>query len=192
MARALLIHVRFLDGRYHGEPEWPPSPARLFQALLAGCARSGGVSDTARSALHWLETLEPAVIAIPPARLGQRLTSYVPNNDLDAVGGDPARIGDLRVGKTIRPQLFDARIPLHYVWQLDSSEQSESNARHMLRIADTLYQLGRGIDMAWAWGEVLHEADAARLLADYPGTVYRPRDSGYGEALACPQPGSCG
>lgn len=190
MARALLIHVRLHDGRYHGEPDWPPSSARLFQALLAGCARSGGISDAARLALHWLETLEPAVIAVPTARLGQRLTSYVPNNDLDAVGGDPARIGDLRVAKTIRPRLFDARIPLHYVWQLDGSEQSESNARHMLRIADTLYQLGRGVDMAWAWGEVIDEADAARLLVEYPGTVHRPCDSGRGEALACPQPGS--
>lgn len=190
MARALLIHVRFHDGRYHGEPDWPPSPARLFQTLLAGCARCGGVSDIARSALLWLETLEPAVIAVPTARLGQRLTSYVPNNDLDAKDGDPARIGEIRVAKAIKPQLFDAGIPLHFVWPLDSSEQSEGNARHMLCIANTLYQLGRGVDMAWAWGEVLDMADAARLLADYPGTVYRPCDSGHGEALACPQPGS--
>ena len=190
MAYALAINVRFHDGRYHGEPDWPPSSARLFQALLAGCARGGGSSETARSALHWLETLEPALIAVPIARVGRRLTNYVPNNDLDAVGGDPVRIGELRVAKTVKPHLFDATIPLHYVWQLDGSEESERMARDICRIAETLYQFGRGVDMAWAWGDVLNESDAARLLAEYPGTVHRPCASGHGEPLACPQPGS--
>lgn len=190
MAHALLIHVRFHDGLYHGEPEWPPSSARLFQALVAGSARSGGLSDTDRSALHWLEILEAAAIAVPIARVGHRLTNYVPNNDLDSVGGDPARIGELRVAKFVRPHFFDALVPLHYVWQLDGSEQSESMARDLCRIADTLYQFGRGVDMAWAWGDVLDEADAARLLAEYPGAVYRPCAWGHGAPLACPQRGS--
>ena len=190
MAYALSISVRFHEGRYHGAPDWPPSPARLFQALLAGSARSGGLSDTDRSALHWLEILEAAVIAVPIARAGHRLTNYVPNNDLDSVGGDPARIGELRVAKIVKPHLFDAMVPLHYVWQLDGSEQSESMARDLCRIADTLYQFGRGVDMAWAWGDVLDEADAATLLAEYPGAVYQPCARGHGAPLACPQRGS--
>src|SRR5437762_10248282 len=43
----LLLTVRWLDGRYHGllsrdgPPEWPPSPFRLFQALVSGVARRG-------------------------------------------------------------------------------------------------------------------------------------------------------
>ena len=43
----LLLTVRFLDDRYHGlldrggPVEWPPSPFRLFQALVAGVARRG-------------------------------------------------------------------------------------------------------------------------------------------------------
>ena len=43
----LVLTVRFLDDRYHGlldrggPPEWPPSPFRLFQALVAGVARRG-------------------------------------------------------------------------------------------------------------------------------------------------------
>jgi len=43
----LLITVRFLDDRFHGlldrggPTEWPPSPFRLFRALLAGVARRG-------------------------------------------------------------------------------------------------------------------------------------------------------
>lgn len=36
----LCISVTFLTGRYHGE-EWPPSPARLFQALVAAVMTCG-------------------------------------------------------------------------------------------------------------------------------------------------------
>jgi len=40
----LVICVRFHQGRYHGRPQggadWPPSPARLFQALVAGAIRA--------------------------------------------------------------------------------------------------------------------------------------------------------
>jgi hypothetical protein len=34
MPGALLVTVRFHDGRYHGSGDWPPSPARLFQAAV--------------------------------------------------------------------------------------------------------------------------------------------------------------
>ena len=46
MSRALLLAVRFYEGRYHGHADrfrgaegWPPSPDRLFQALVAAAAR---------------------------------------------------------------------------------------------------------------------------------------------------------
>ena len=46
MPQSLLIAVRFHEGRYHGQADgfdgdhgWPPSPGRLFQALVAGAAR---------------------------------------------------------------------------------------------------------------------------------------------------------
>lgn len=90
----LLISVRFHDGRYHGGGEWPPSPARLFQALVAGAAHGGSLSEPAVSAFRWLEGLAPPVIAAPPAYAGRSIKNFVPNNDLDAVGGDPARIGE--------------------------------------------------------------------------------------------------
>ena len=33
MTHSLVISIRLYDGRYHGAGEWPPAPARLFQAL---------------------------------------------------------------------------------------------------------------------------------------------------------------
>ena len=183
MQSSLVISVRLHDIRYHGSPEWPPSPARLFQALVAGAASQGTLAGDV-PALRWLERLVTApTIGAPIKRAGRGFENFVPNNDRDSSGFN-------KTGKVERAQLLDGSNPFLYVWTLSDSEQFESMAGHACRIADTLYQLGRGVDMAWAWGEVLDEADVTRLLAEYPGTVYRPCDSGRGEALACPQPGS--
>lgn len=48
---ALAVYVRLPDGRYHGEGDWPPSPAPLFQALVAGVGLGGRIGDGERSGL---------------------------------------------------------------------------------------------------------------------------------------------
>jgi len=190
MPQALLLSVRFHDGHYHGAGNWPPSPARLFQALVAGSARGKNLSDWDRAALAWLEALEAPVIAAPTIREGQRFTNYVPNNDLDAVGGDPRCVSKIRAGKTIRPQIFDASIPLRYVWTFDGGEDDDHHAQAICTIAERLYQLGRGIDMAWAVGEVLTPEELDVRLASHLGPIHRPSAGGGGTSLACPQRGS--
>src|SRR5580658_4542573 len=102
----LLLSVRFYEGRYHGSGDWPPSPARLFQALLAGAARGESLSERVTESLKWLESLSPPLIVAPSAYAGQVVRNFVPNNDLDAVGGDPARVGEIRAAKVIRPRHF--------------------------------------------------------------------------------------
>src|SRR4051812_10293479 len=99
MERILLISVRFHDGRYHGTADWPPSPARLFQALVAGIGQEGPLNDNMSRPLEWLEELAPPVIAAPHMVEGRAMTNFVPNNELDAVGGDPSRIGAIRSAK---------------------------------------------------------------------------------------------
>src|SRR3954453_18402502 len=99
MTYGLLISVRFQDGRYHGAGDWPPSPARLFQALVAGAAQGSVLTDEDAAALRWLEGLDPPIIAAPQMRAGQGFQNYVPNNDLDAVGGDLRRIAEIRTPK---------------------------------------------------------------------------------------------
>lgn len=187
MPRALLLSIRFHDGRYHGVPEWPPSPARLFQALIAGVAQGEKLSPHYRAALAWLEQLAPPVIAAPAKRSGSGYKNYVPNNDLDAVGGDPRRIAEIRAPKLIRPLLFDAEAPLLYAWSFDAGEE---HARTILVIAERLYQLGRGVDMAWAFGEIIEEAARDARLRAHGGLLYRPSKGGEGKPLLCPQPGS--
>lgn len=187
MTHALLISVRFHDGRYHGKGDWPPSPARLFQALVAAAALPG-LDDAKREALRWLEQLDAPTVAAPAALQAKtNVGLFVPNNDLDAMGGDVRRIGDIRSAKHVRPRLFDAAVPLHYIWRLDGKE---SHAECICDIANGLYQLGRGVDMAWAVGELTDEKGAEELLKDYPGAFYRPSKGGTGLALGCPCPGS--
>jgi CRISPR-associated protein Csb2 len=189
MSQALLVAIRFHDGRYHGKPDWPPSPARLFQALVAGAARGEMIANEDRRAFVWLESLEAPLIAAPPMRAGQGFSNFVPNNDMDAVGGDPKRVSKIRAAKPIRPTLFDAHEPLLYVWTIDDAPDAQANARRICVIAEQLYQLGCGVDMAWAYGEVLSAEEAeARLAAS--GVLHRPSDGVADATLAVPLKGS--
>jgi len=191
MARVLLIAVRFHDGRFHGAGDWPPSPFRLFQALVAGAARGSAPLPEDAAALCWLEKLHAPTIAVPQAREGAGLTTYVPNNDLDAVGGHPRRIGEIRAGKAIKPRLFDPAVPLLYFWTLPAEADDAGHPATLCAVAERLFQFGRGIDMAWATADLLDAAAMEQRLADYPGPVHRPSKTGTGgQHLRCPQQGS--
>ena len=154
MERVFVVSVRLHQGRYHGldqrqECEWPPSPARLFQALLAGSAHGDVVPEATLAALKWLESLPPPSIAAPRGTFGQAYTSYVPNNDLDAtLAGKRLEDGvaKTRVAKRSRPTLFDVSGPLLYCWTFDTSDGDYTS--ELCKAAKDLYQLGRGIDMA--------------------------------------------
>ncbi|MDA8337594.1 MAG: type I-U CRISPR-associated protein Csb2 [Peptococcaceae bacterium] len=65
----LIVTVIYLD-KYHGK-EWPPSPFRCFQALIAA-AKTGyrrvQWSPEKEDALRWLESLPPPTIIATPAR----------------------------------------------------------------------------------------------------------------------------
>lgn len=190
MFGALAISVRLYEGCYHGAGDWPPSPARLLQALVAGAARGATLVEQDRFALLWLETLVPPLIAAPRMRAGRGFRNFVPNNDLDAVGGDLKRLGKIRAAKQIRPILFDAEVPLLYLWAFQESREALANAKRVCAIAERLYQLGRGVDMAWSWADIIDESEVEGRLARYCGAIYHPAKGRVGLALRCPQPGS--
>lgn len=191
MPHSLVIAIRFHEGRYHGQGDgfngaggWPPSPGRLFQALVAGAARGATLPAEDERALKWLERLDPPRISAPAARCGRAVKLFVPNNDLDSVGGDPARVSEIRVSKQWRSVFFDADEPILYLWNLESESEE---ATRICTIAERLYQLGRGIDMAWATGHVLTQGDAEALLESFPGTIRRPGGAG---DTPTPRPGT--
>src|SRR5437763_15670967 len=94
MALYFCLSVTLHDCRFHGSrddsvPEWPPSPLRAFQSLVAAAAarwREPQFGIAAAPALEWLEGLGPPEILAPVGRtasLPYRL--YVPNNAGDLV-----------------------------------------------------------------------------------------------------------
>ena len=186
MNGALLISVRLHEGWYHGAGN-TPSPARLFQALVAGTGLSGPLSEQTVAALEWLEQQHPPVMAAPIVTQGQAVVNYVPNNDLDAKQGDHRRIGEIRTKKLIRPLLFDARIPFLFGWLFDKDTDGEY-ARAICGLTDRLYQLGRAVDMAWAWGEIILPDELEDRFCNYEGTVRRPAMTAGN--VDCPSPGS--
>ncbi len=177
----LLLTVYFLDDRYHGlldrggPPEWPPSPFRLFQALVAGVARRDELVEgedipsnknftPVGKALGWLQrhTREhPPIIIAPKSRTGQAITRFVPNNDGDEKLDRQERL----TAKPTIPTLFlldsDQKPEVHYVW--DIPEPTDCPVDNIERAARSLTTLGWGIDMAFADARVADESELQKL-----------------------------
>lgn len=189
MVAQLVLTIRLHDDRYHGAParEWPPAPARAFQALVAGSARGRNLPPQVCEALAWLESLPPPVIAAPFAKLGARLELFVPNNDADSVDGVPERISEIRTKKSVEPHLLEGDGAFTYAWAIDGDAPY---AQTVIEAAEELYQFGRGVDMAWASAELVPpDVLEARLIA-HEGTIHRPHGTEGGTPLPCPTPGS--
>lgn len=178
----LVVEVRFHDGRYHGVGEAFPSPARLFQALVAATSM-GEAPPTEQRALEWLEKQPPPTVALPRFRLGQALTMFVPHNDADAKA-----IEDIRAKKTQQPWFFDVEIPFIYCWDFDATDRTFADG--VCRAALSLYQFGRGIDQAYAHARVVDDAAVDVLFDRYPGDVLVPRAGSEAKVVSVPQKGS--
>lgn len=183
----LVMELRLYDGRFHGVPEWPPAPARLFQALLAGAARGAGVPDAVSEALGALERLSPPTIAVPVGQRQRLVSFYVPNNDGGAadLGQDPRNV--IRSEKHEAPVILDPDVPLLYLWHLAPADEPSAGA--VAELAKHVYQFGRGIDPAFAVARIVCDEEAEALLERHPGPVHRPAGRGP-NGLACPCPGS--
>ena len=151
--------------------------------------------DNVRRSLDWLECLPPPTIAAPLGKLGKPYTNFVPNNDLDAtlsrgstVSYDKA-VAETRDRKRIQTILFSPDIPVLYCW--DIGEGCEYDAT-LESVANGLYQLGRGVDMAWADAKVVDAQEAQECLRQHRGKVYAPSGgvTAGGTDMLCPRPGS--
>ncbi len=186
MEHFLCISVRILDGLFHGKgdndaPEWPPSPMRLFQALLAGshagCRKSRWFTDgtnNLRNAFLWLEQQDLPQIIAPRAKEMSAYRLSPPNNDGDRkerqdrlTSKDPhphrlmSQDGDSNDGQTV-----------HYLWAISEEDWAVSRpyAETMAREARCLMALGWGIDQVVGNGEIFTEAEVDQL----PGERWRP------------------
>ncbi len=184
MIDALLISVRLHEGWYHGAGG-SPSPARLFQALVAGAGISGPLDEGTVGVLEWLEKQNYPIVASPHTTSQKPYVNYVPNNEADASNGHQELIK--KTEKRIAPLLFDPTVPFLFAWKLIDDAAVEE-AKRILPLADRLYQLGRTVDMAWAWAELLSMDELRDHLTSYPGVV-RYASNGSGN-VDCPTDGS--
>lgn len=187
MSDYLCITVRWLDDRYHGqnadgEPEWPPSPLRLFQAMTASAFREFRERGSLLASLRWFEELSELsapIIVAPRAQPGQPFTRYVPNNDSDK----RFKRQDRLAAKPVCPTLLLDPIPIRYVWKLPETlgEEARGYLERLCEIARGVAALGWGVDMAAASGSLASEADIKR----FPGERWLP-DGSQAEARRVP------
>ena len=170
MPDLLCISVHWLDARYHGQtddgrsPEWPPSPLRLFQAMLAGAKRNQWTDALAES-FRWLEMAcerKPPLVIAPDALHGSPYTLFVPNNDTDK----PADAQ--RSEKVVRPTILPDDAAVHYLWPISPDESA--HAQRVARSARHLTALGWGIDLAVADGRIIDVGS----VADLCGVRWKP------------------
>lgn len=207
------VSIRLLDRTFHGRknrrlPEWPPSPLRVYQALVAAASRMGerwlGASDV-RSALTWLEQrTTPSLIIAPQAfssspngkRHGHVLS--VPNNVMDIVArawarGNLAGAGDgdpatHRTMKTVHPTHLLEGDTIHYLWSLPAHVSNEDRVCPdvLAKVANNLTALGWGIDMAVGHAAVLSDEQVKALN----GERWVPGREGVEDGLRVPTSGT--
>lgn len=194
MAEHLCISIHFLGGEFHGrgdhgEPEWPPSPLRLFQALVAAGARLD--EETGQEALQWLERQPvPAIVASRRAAVQPRgYKAYVPDNVGDIVATAWARgaekdLSGFRTDKFIRPVHLEEGAGVHYLWHLPDS--AEPAVARLISTARAISHFGWGIDLVVTDAAVLTDEQTSRL----PGERWLPSDSLGGKSLRVPVAGT--
>lgn len=195
MSDALTISARFLQPYSHGRgedgrPEWPPSPLRLFQAVVAGAigrAVDASARERAAAALKWLERRPaPQIIATSAGEAPMATYRlYVPNNEGDVVArawsrGAAADISKHRAEKDVRAlKLYSEEPAVHYVFQADS--ELPQHLETLRAAARSMTHLGWGIDM------VAGEAVGGEVSAE--GERWAPRAAG-GRSLRWAVPGT--
>ncbi len=214
MKQFLCIQVRFLRGSCHGRgdgdvPEWPPSPLRLFQALVSAASFRWGwgkqidsaADDSAADFLRWLERLSAPRILAPPVRKTASFRLYVPNNTADlAVPAwkkeiqsnlrDVEKYQKMRTEKDVCGHQIENEgedAPLSFVWSVEKLDGDPS--LHIGRLKDaaaSLTHLGWGIDMAAADARLLSAEEVEKL----PGESYQPVDEETGFQLRVPISGT--
>ncbi len=197
MSKSLCISVSFLDPRYHGcsdggAAEWPPSPMRLFQAMVAGNGLTLGTGSDIDLALRWFEAQPPPTVLAPTAKHGIPCPLYVPNNAMDVVakswvrGKNETSIAEHRTLKMARPTHLCGGDTVHYLWPIGSSDADPPPVEPLVRAVEHVVVLGWGIDLVVVQCRVLSASDSL-------GEGLERWDVAQGHAtstLRCPVPGS--
>ncbi len=159
MQSYLCITVRFIQPFSHGrrdgdDLEWPPSPLRLFQALVASSAGLWNERTAVKSAapaLSWLESQPAPEIVAPDATPCDRAYRlYVPDNVADKVAaawskGRHADIADYRVEKDVRSARISGEA-VNFLYSLPDGRCA--HFEKLLAAVRSITHIGWGVDLA--------------------------------------------
>ena len=182
----LRVTVDWLEGLYHGV-EWPPSPWRVYQALVAGSAMERRRAPELEAALRHLETLSPPVVTAPRAAVLRAVRASVPDNDGDRVlalaakgkpGAARTKAAKLASFRTRRARRFAGTVT--YEWE--ALAETAGHFQALGAIARSVSAVGQGIDLALARAELLDAPSRPQ------GVRYTPSPDGR-LALGVPWPG---
>lgn len=187
MTSYFCLSIRFLDSRFHGrgdagEPEWPPSPLRAFQALVAAAARQhrGELPNEIALALQWLESESehhPPVVVAPEMKQGSGYWLSVPHNAMDIVArawsrGNESGTGDAderkhRTMKKVRPAYLNGDA-VHYMWPLPNlvTDEIRNHMQALLTAARGIASVGWGTDMAVGHASLISTSEVETLAGE--------------------------
>jgi CRISPR-associated protein Csb2 len=194
MADFLRISVRYLQPLAHGrasggEPEWPPSPLRLFQAIVASAAAKYNERDQLEStlpALRWLESCPLESIVACNVEVSQAPAQfYVPDNSADllvpAWKRGEANVTPKRTEKVVRPVHLDGDA-VHFDYRLPHNDCPHFDV--IRTCARSITHLGWGIDVVVADAKLVNVQDPDNLqgerwrIAQSGGVALRIHTSG--------------
>jgi CRISPR-associated protein Csb2 len=203
MSRWLAISMRFLSTTFHGrgdggEPEWPPSPLRVYQALVAAAAARWNQRtklEYAVPALEWLAKQHaPTVVAAVGVPSDVKYRLYVPDNVADKVakawrgGNNTASIADYRTEKDVRPTHLinknDEFAAVHYLYPIADAAEFAKHKQILIDAARSVTHLGWGVDMVAGNATEMTAEEAVKLA----GERWEPSKDGSGTPLRVPRP----
>ena len=185
----LRFKVEWLAGRYHGA-EWPASPLRVYQAMVAGYSGARRGDPGLEAAMRHLETLAAPVIWAPRAEPLQTVKARGPDNDGDVVLAlhaarkptaarhEAEKLGSVR---TRRPRRVEGAV----TYDFEATGETASHLPAFATIARSVSAVGHGIDLAFARVALLERPPRA------PGVRYTPSPDGRLD-LNVPWPGGFG
>ncbi len=143
----LVLEARFLAGTYGGT-EWPPSPFRLLQAIVAGC-RVISVPG-----LEWLEQQPPPLILATDEPKVASFRKSIPNNV------NPAKPSEALSMRRVVHRRVDQ--PVWYCYRLHQAHDREA-AKQVISAAERVHTLGTGVDMCAVNGTITQHAPESNL-----------------------------
>lgn len=174
----LVLEARFHNGVYRGA-EWPPSPFRLLQAIVAGNR------SIAAPGLAWMERQPaPDILAAEEAPV-LHYTIYVPNNT------DRRKTDGATAGRDVLERRVS--VPVQYFFRIGTEADREDAAR-LIDSAARVHTFGSGQDLASVSGRLTDVAptsrEGIRHFVPQPASGLLPLRSTIDCTLRVPAPGS--